>query len=296
LWAGLRGGAAAAAGLTAPHVLPLAVATAAWCGWRLRRDARPFAAALVGLAAVMVPWQLHCLYAQGYVNPLVYKPDGYAFQSSGYAEWYRTWGVTSEDTRVAMFHLDRFAQLPDRAFRSPEERAELTELVRPYGRYPFEMSAEVNERFRQSALGRRAESPFFVGVVVPLERAVVVCFDTDDVGFVGRAQLRYLQPSAAVGFVREYGAVKAANQFVKSVTSAVVLTVHVRLVLCRGYHLRCAMAKSAFAWVVAIWVVSYVVGSTLFVAPETRRTITLLPMLVFMLFYAAPGSRTESTV
>src|SRR5262245_36024640 len=94
--AGFLGSTMAAVSLTAPHTLPLAAAVMAWGAWRLKSRARAVASMAIGFVAVMTPWQLHCLHAQGYVNPFVYNASGYAFQSSsGYIKWVKTWVITS---------------------------------------------------------------------------------------------------------------------------------------------------------------------------------------------------------
>jgi hypothetical protein len=278
---------AAGAAMTAPHMLLLAAGTVAWCIWRLRAHRRELAVALLSGLAVVLPWQVHCYVAQGFVNPGLYNPQRYAFQRSGYATWVRTWAVTTHDVRLGIFNLHKFDEYPDRAFESAEQREQLRAIALRYGKYPDHMTPEHHEAFRASAERRRAEHPMTTQVLIPAARAVVLWVEVDPAGKFSPSQLRSLTPGRMAQFYAEFGAAKAVSQLMKSVVSLGFLVLHLAVVAVFGsYLIRAVLARQSFPAVVALALLAYTFGSALVVLPETRRTVTMIPLLVFMLFFA----------
>jgi 4-amino-4-deoxy-L-arabinose transferase-like glycosyltransferase len=278
--------------LTAPHTAFFSGAVGLWAAWNNRSRPRAVAAMALGFALLFVPWQIHCYLAQGRVNPLVFSKASYAFQDSGYAEWMRTWVIRSADVRRAAFDLEKFDLLPDRAFRTPQEREALAAVVRPYGKYPYLMPAEADRVFADVAAEVKRARPVTFYVGLPVARTIPLWVEMEPAGIVGAEQLRYLQPSEVARFDEQYGFVKTASQLSKSTLSLVVYAVHAAgMIFLLTLLARAVRRRCGFPMVVALWAVCFTVASTLLVVPEARRTATFFPVLSFVVYYSGVLSR-----
>jgi hypothetical protein len=109
------------------------------------------------------------------VQPLAprYANDPDETVDLGFQRWYRTWGVDFESTYDAYWNYDGapvlMSSLPERAFDSPEQKAQTTDLL---GRYNASLSETpaFDAEFETLAKERIAAHPLRYYVTMPLAR------------------------------------------------------------------------------------------------------------------------------
>ncbi len=146
---------------------------------------------------VLTPWTVRNSLVFGTFEPL--NPRSLSmpgeFVAWGYAEWLRSWIDHPRYVGPILFSLDRdpitIDEVPDRAFDSPAERAEVARLLEKYnvpapdaevdpatGHVPpGGMTPELDAAFGAIGRERAARHPLRQYLVLPLQRAVMLWFD-----------------------------------------------------------------------------------------------------------------------
>jgi len=154
----------------------------------------------VGFALALAPWTIRNERVFGIFQPVAPKfanmPN--EFVPLGYISWLRTWVdderyVAPVEDTIGLYPID-IDEVPDSAFDSPAERERIKELLDRYNNPPKlesinaddepseivlpTMSPEIDSVFRDIAAERVARHPFRYYVLLPMERAGSLWFDT----------------------------------------------------------------------------------------------------------------------
>ncbi len=169
--------------LTAPALIILCFLVWCYCAWHNRRRPAELALLALGSLLLMIPWQVHCYWATGHIQPTVYAHM--PTFSSGFTRWVRTWAERPAEESV-FWRAENFMVVPETAFSSPAEQAELTAL---YQKAHDEMqirweqendgqlfAPEVENAFSKAADKKIANSPWRFYFGLPLRRAAYLWF------------------------------------------------------------------------------------------------------------------------
>ena len=132
---------------------------------------------LVAVAALapLIPWTLRNLHTLHRFEPLAprYATDSDEFVMPGFNRWVKTWiadyvSVQEIYWPVPGSDID-FSRLPSRAFDSPEQRAQTSQLFSQYNE-DHDMSPELDARFAALAAQRIREAPLRYYIWLPALR------------------------------------------------------------------------------------------------------------------------------
>jgi hypothetical protein len=185
---------AAALVVTAPGLRLHAGNVARWA----RRVVRPSLALCAGAVLVLTPWTVRNLRTFGVLEVLnprsVSMPD--EFVAYGFGDWVRTWIDHPRYVPTTLWKVDlepiRIEDLPPTAFDSERERDRVVQLLAQYNKPPADaepepetgemppggMTPAMDASFAEIAHERIARNPLRYYVVLPLERAASMWFDT----------------------------------------------------------------------------------------------------------------------
>jgi hypothetical protein len=204
--AALCGLAAAALALTAPGVLVVAGGVVAVVGWTVRSRRAALVPLLAGVALPMLPWQLHCLRATGHVEWLVVGRAGNF--TAGRGLWARTW-LVRESELAHVWHPERLADAPARAFRDEAERASLAALAGSGD------AAALDGALRDAARARLASDPSLPWRFT-LARVATLWLDMPALGHVQPSWVLRLSPSTWRADVSAVGTRRALLRLAKA--------------------------------------------------------------------------------
>jgi len=130
---------------------------------------------LIVSLVTLVPWTVRNLHTLHEFQPLAprYANEENAFVPIGFNRWMRTWIVdyaSVEDIYWAVpGNVLDAGKLPSRAFDSPEQREQTTQLLEDYNN-ALHVTPDLDTRFAALAAARVRHSPFRCYVVLPLMR------------------------------------------------------------------------------------------------------------------------------
>jgi len=130
---------------------------------------------LVVSLATLVPWTVRNLHTLHQFQPLAprYANEENAFVPMGFNRWMRTWIVDYASVEDIYWAVPGNAmdagKLPSRAFDSPEQREQTTQLLEDYND-ALHVTPDLDTRFAALASERVRHSPFRYYVVLPLLR------------------------------------------------------------------------------------------------------------------------------
>ena len=147
-------------------------------GWNNLPVPHLFKAGLILLVVslvTLIPWTVRNLHTLHEFEPLAprYANEENAFVPMGFNRWMRTWIVdyaSVEDIYWAVpGNVLDAGKLPSRAFDSPEQREQTTQLLEDYND-ALHVTPDIDTRFAALAAERVRHSPFRYYVVLPLMR------------------------------------------------------------------------------------------------------------------------------
>ena len=170
--------------------MPLLVVVAAlvyalrmWGAFNIRKAAL-YAAAMAGAFLLpLAPWVARNFVTLHEVQILAPRyatlPDEYA--PVGYYAWTGTWLERYRDVYLSLWKIGEepidMDDLPSTAFDSPQEKAQVADLIDRYNMSSdLEISPDLDREFANLARERTARHPFRTYVQVPFERALTVWF------------------------------------------------------------------------------------------------------------------------
>jgi 4-amino-4-deoxy-L-arabinose transferase-like glycosyltransferase len=158
------------------------------CRWKMRRSKNRTQARLptpyllkagvillVVSLVTLVPWTVRNLHTLHEFQPLAprYANEENAFVPLGFNRWMRTWIVDYASVEDIYWAVPGNAvdagKLPSRAFDSPEQREQTTQLLEDYND-ALHVTPELDTRFAALAAERVRHSPFRYYVMLPLMR------------------------------------------------------------------------------------------------------------------------------
>src|ERR1700728_3897731 len=135
----------------------------------------------VGLLLPLLPWAArnwHTLHETQFLAPrYLQMPDDFA--PVGFNAWTGTWLWRFRDVYTTLWRLNSeeipLASIPAQAFDSPQERAQVAEMLESYN-YTLTLSREQDAEFGKIARERTANQPLRTYVKIPLLRALTLWF------------------------------------------------------------------------------------------------------------------------
>ncbi len=157
-------------------ILPVLWRQSAPPGWRpslaLRQKALPAAAALLCVLLPLVPWTIRNGRTFHVFQPLAphYATDPGEYVPLGFQRWYRSWAVDFASTEDVYWNFDgaqiKMADLPNRAFDSPDQRTRTAQLLADYNE-TTDSNPVIDARFEDLARERIAAHPLRYFVSLP---------------------------------------------------------------------------------------------------------------------------------
>lgn len=281
--------------LTTPGLVFLVFGLVVCLGWRERRSWPRLLALVGGCLLVVVPWQVHCLWAIGRVVPSILTPHGLAVRGDRF--WVRSWLMKHNDIFAAYSvasprskeAFDRFeifdTKVPDWAFSSPDERAGLRHLLERFVNGDVD-AVTVEEEFMRAGMQSRHDHPFRYHVALPLIRAGDLWFTMRPGGVVQPSFLGHWPVKSFVEDVRQFGRAKAIRRLVGMATAYVALVLH--LAYLTGFlwlAWKSLSTRALVPWAIVLGVLLYSYVSSAVALQDARRNLTFYPFLCFLLFY-----------
>jgi hypothetical protein len=151
----------------------------------VQREARRWMATILGMGLVcaipLVPWTIRNAVTLHEFQPLAPKNSNLPGElvPYGFISWEKTWLYRFRDVYLVPWKLNDeaidVADIPERAFDTPEERARVAAILEPYNS-DLTFTADEDRAFGQLARERTARHPLRTYVWLPLARAVTMWF------------------------------------------------------------------------------------------------------------------------
>lgn len=160
-------------------ILPVLWGQSGSPGWpprpAIRLKSLPAVAALLCVLLPLVPWTLRNERTFHVFEPLAphYATDPGEYVPLGFQRWYRSWAVDFASTEDVYWNFDgaqiKMADLPNRAFDSPDQRNRTAAVLADYNE-TTDSNPVIDARFEQLARERIAGHPLRYYVELPLAR------------------------------------------------------------------------------------------------------------------------------
>jgi hypothetical protein len=273
--AALVGLFASALALTAPGLSVLVAGVLAVALWRSRARPALAAAVLLGALLLLLPWQLHCLRATGQVEWLIVgRADNF---SAGRGLWARTW-LLRETELAHVWHRERIADAPARAFRDEAERERLALLARVGD------AVALDDALAQAARERDSLSR---AVGLGAARAALLWLDMPALGHIQPTWVGRLSPAIWRRDVAEVGWQRALLRLAKALACTLAQAAYACYALALAVLAwRGLRARDALAAAVVIGTLAYTLVSAHTALGEARRNLPFTTALL-----ALPGLR-----
>ncbi len=267
--AALVGLLASAVSLTAPGLSVLAAGVLAVALWRSRAQPAVVVTLLLGAALPMLPWQLHCLRATGHVEWLVVgRADNF---DAGRGLWARTW-LLRESELSHVWHAQRIADAPARAFRDAAEREWLTRAAQTGDVAALDQALAVAARARRAPL--RSAS-------LTAARALLLWTDMPALGHLQPAWVGRFSPATWRADVAQVGARRALLRLAKALTCTLAQAAYAAYALALAVLAwRGLRARDALSAAVLIGTLAYTLVSAHTALGEARRNLPFTAALL----------------
>jgi hypothetical protein len=132
-------------------------------------------------AIPLVPWTIRNAVTLGEFQPLVSKNSNLPGElvPHGFMSWEKTWLYRFRDVYLVPWKLNdeaiNVADIPERAFDTPEEKARVAAILEPYNS-DLTLTGDEDRAFAELAQQRTARHPLRTYVWLPLARAITMWF------------------------------------------------------------------------------------------------------------------------
>jgi hypothetical protein len=260
-----------AAILVSPALMFLSFFLWAYALWIARRAPASIAALAAGALLVMAPWQMHCYFATGAIQPTLLTSRF----SNDVGVWSRSWMVRERDMRFR-FRPKELCDAPRRAFSTSDEKSVLCAASRE------STEAEFADQLRTVGLEAERQSPLRYHLILPFARAVNLWFDMPQIGHV---QMEYvgLRPPDPLSRFRGVPPGRAWSRLIKGTLSTFTWLLYVAypliflLAAVRALRERRVLPVLVFA---SVGLFSGV--SAYFAHAESRRNLPFYPAMLFV--------------
>ena len=276
--------------LTAPGLIFSISAILSWLVVLNRRSFTSLLALSLGFLVPFVAWEYHCYRAEGrVVTSLLTALDKNTFIEK---HWVLTWARTPEETILGFnefaWDVDNdFSKIPERAYRSEKEKAE---ILSSYNRHTdpnhSESDAEEMVNLRRNLLiqitqDRKKTEPIRYYVILPVQRGVLSWLNQQPIGFLNHESLVYsarLLPWKFASEVRQHGFFRAILRALRGTVGLFALAIHwgtLALFIYCVYKSYCVSPACTILVALSFIAFTYTHGLA---GPECRRNIPLLPL------------------
>lgn len=274
----LTGLGASALALTAPGLLVVVAGVVASTLWNVRAERVAVVALLLGVALPMLPWQLHCLRATGRIEWLVLARAGNF--TAGRGLWARTW-LLRESELAHVWHAERVADAPARAFRDEAERAALAQLAAAGDRQALDAAlGDAAERARAAAPSRVTS--------FTLARAALLWLDMPALGHVQPSWVLRLSPATWRADAAAVGARRAWLRLAKGLACTAAQAAYAAWALLLAWLAwRGLTSRRPLAVAIVIGTLAYTLVSAHSALGEARRNLPFAALLLALPALAA---------
>ena len=243
-------------------------------------------ALILGVATLLIPWEIHCIKATGKFCPTLYTTP-YLTKPRGVDIWVKTWAKKDKEIYACCRPYD-IRTAPDYAFEATSVPRE--ELIKARLQQSREVGAvdspEITEKvdtlYRTAAEDRIKSDPISYYVKLPLIRAFNLWFDMPQtihaqMEYVGRLGVKTLQQD-----MKSHGKARAIKRYLKAWISTITYLLFIFFpILALGLFVLFIKKRRCTPVLILSTIIVYSAITGYSCRNESRRNLIFLPVILF---------------